>query len=419
MNRTTTALLAALEALIAVAIGIGIPLVPLTVLWGITFGMGPDWAGFWSAAVDIWLLGHGVDLMVALPPALAASTGVPGAEQPFPVTIALLGFAVITVLSGLRAGRRSAIGGARMAGVVVSVVAFGALAVLAALSVGADVVRPSHLQAFTLPALIYLVAVFAGSEWSMRRIPAARRDPLGRAIHRRIAAWPAALTVGIGAAFRGAAGAVSGVIAVSAVVVALSIFTHYATITSLFETLQAGLLGGAAITVLQLALLPNLIVWAASWLVGPGFAVGAASSVAPGGTVLGSVPGLPVLGALPQGDPAVGVLGVLVPIALGALAGWACQRRMPRSTPLMHLAAVGAGIGLLSGLGLGLLAWWSGGAVGPGRLAQVGPDPWLVGALSAVEIGLPAIIAVVVSGWRSAGAARAFADYHAEGVDRS
>ena len=49
MNRTTTALLAALEALIAVAIGIVIPLVPLTVLWATTFGMAADWLGFWRA----------------------------------------------------------------------------------------------------------------------------------------------------------------------------------------------------------------------------------------------------------------------------------------------------------------------------------------------------------------------------------
>ncbi|MDQ1579348.1 MAG: hypothetical protein QOD05_123, partial [Microbacteriaceae bacterium] len=47
MNRTTVALLAALEALIVVAIGIGIALVPLTVLWAAQYHLAIDWLVFW------------------------------------------------------------------------------------------------------------------------------------------------------------------------------------------------------------------------------------------------------------------------------------------------------------------------------------------------------------------------------------
>ena len=86
MNRITTALLAALEALIVVAIGVGIALVPLTILWGTHYGLGVDWLVFWRAAVDVWLLGNGVDLEVQLPVVLATSLGLDGAAAPFSLT---------------------------------------------------------------------------------------------------------------------------------------------------------------------------------------------------------------------------------------------------------------------------------------------------------------------------------------------
>ncbi|MCU1444111.1 MAG: rane protein, partial [Cryobacterium sp.] len=53
MTRIMTALLAALEALIVVAIGVGIALVPLTILWATQFGLATDWLIFWRAAVDV------------------------------------------------------------------------------------------------------------------------------------------------------------------------------------------------------------------------------------------------------------------------------------------------------------------------------------------------------------------------------
>ena len=52
MNRSLTALFAAFEATLVVAIGIGISLAPLTVLWGVQYGFSSDWLVFWRAAVD-------------------------------------------------------------------------------------------------------------------------------------------------------------------------------------------------------------------------------------------------------------------------------------------------------------------------------------------------------------------------------
>ncbi|MET0783689.1 MAG: DUF6350 family protein [Leifsonia flava] len=414
MNRITTALIAALEALVVVAVGIGIPLVPLTILWATTLRMASDWLPFWRGSVDLWLVGHGVDLTVRLPEAVAVTTGLPDAAQPFTISIALLGFAVITVLSGLRVGRRAVISGDRMLGVVVAAVTFAVLTALLVLTATAAVARPAPVQAFVLPTLIYVTAMLAASEWESQRGPVGRRDATAVRLRAAVMQWPTMVRAGIDAAVRGATVAVAGIIGVSAVVVAVMLVTHYATITALYESLQAGILGGIAITLLQLALLPNLVIWAAAWLIGPGFLIGTGTSVAPGGTVLGAVPGLPVLGALPQGEPAIGVLGVLVPIAFGALAGWLAHRRLPSPATSIHLAGVGAGIGILAGLALGLLAWWSGGAIGPGRLATVGPDPWLVGLLAAAEIAVPAVLVLLAAGWRGSADERAVAELRSD-----
>ena len=52
-----------------------------------------------------------------------------------------------------------------------------------------------------------------------------------------------------------------------------------------------------ALLLAQLALVPNALVWAASYALGAGFVMGAGSVVAPAGTELGMLPGLPLLGA--------------------------------------------------------------------------------------------------------------------------
>ena len=158
--------------------------------------------------------------------------------------------------------------------------------------------------------------------------------------------------------------------------------------------MHTGVLGGVALTLGQLAILPNLVIWGVSWLVGPGFAIGTASAVSPLGTSLGPLPAVPVLGALPSGDLTFGFLGLLVPLLVGFLTAVIIRSRMPSVDTRGALGQVGlgVGIGISAGLLLGLLAWFSAGAAGPGRLADVGPDPWLVGAFAALEIGLAAVV---------------------------
>jgi hypothetical protein len=143
------------------------------------------------------------------------------------------------------------------------------------------------------------------------------------------------------------------------------------------------------------------VIWMASWLIGPGFAIGTGSSVGPFGTELGPIPGLPLFGVIPSGGFSFGIVGILVPILAGFLAaallrGRFAEARRSHGTRWLFLTAVG--IGIVAGIELGLLAWWSAGAIGPGRLHDVGPNPWLVGSIAAAEVAVAAVIGLVAGG---------------------
>lgn len=400
MNRTTVAMLAALEALITVAIGIGISLVPLTILWAVEAGFSLDWTLFWQGAVDIWLLSNGVDLSVTLPAEVVAATGLAAASDPFPVTIAPLVLTGFTVIMGARAGIRAAATRYWQTAVLSGLVTVLVLNALAAFSAQGELLRPSLLQALLLPLLVYGVGLAIGVVRGMHRIPVGREGAAGRflaAIQDRLdERFDRTDRAVAAAALRGGVAAVTGIVGVSAVLFAVLILANFGVVTSLYQGSQLGGIGGAATTLAQLAFIPNLVLWAASWLVGPGFALGAGSAISPVNTVVGPVPGLPILGAIPSGDFAFGFVGLLVPVLIGFFAASLVRPHLVTALagrPLVaRLLIAAAGIGLVAGVILGLLAWFSGGAIGPGRLAVVGPNPALVGAFCAIEVAIAAAI---------------------------
>ncbi|MCD2441732.1 DUF6350 family protein [Agromyces sp. SYSU K20354] len=402
MRRTTIALLAALEAAVAALIGLGIALVPLMLLWAVQYGLAVDATVFLRAAADVWLLGHGVDLTVQLDPVTAGGLGLPGAGEPFPITIALLGFALLSVAAGRRIGRRSAAGGHSITGSVAAVVVYAAVGCALALVAGADVARASVGQATLLPAFTVAIGVAIGAVAETLREPSPT-DIAGGFLRERLSQLPPGVLDAIGAAVRIGAGAAFALLGVAAVFVAVLITLDYATIAGLSQSLGAGIDGSIALVVGELAFLPNLVVWTAAWMLGPGFALGTGTIVAPGGTLLGPVPGIPLLGAIPGAAPVFGVLWLLVPV-LAAFIGARLVLGEPPSgwpgagpvapvdvMPWWRPIAVGAGAALVAALVMGLLAWWSGGAVGPGRLAGVGPDVWAVAGIAAATVGIGSI----------------------------
>ncbi|SEA57868.1 cell division protein PerM [Leifsonia sp. 21MFCrub1.1] len=429
MSRTTVALLAALEALIVAAIGIGICLVPITILWAAQYQLGADFTVVWRSAADVWLVGHGVNLTVSLDPQTVAQLGLPGAAVPFQVTIALLGFAALSAGLGVRTGMRAAETDQRLVGALSALVTFAVISTLVVLTAGSPMVQPSIWQGIVLPPFVYGVGIAAGFGFAALRggalseTPRSSRDdgdatgafdggsggptsgrtaaPAVLAVLRTATApIPGALRTGAGAALRAGTAATAIVIGVAALVVALLIFGNYGSIISLYEQLQTGVAGGAALTIGQLAVIPNVVVWMASWLVGPGFALGTGSSVSPIGTALGPVPGLPIFGIIPAGGWSFGLVGVVVPILAGFVSGVLVRSRtaVRGLDGLRALLLIAVGIGAVAGIQLGLLAWWSSGALGPGRLHDVGPNPWIVAGLAAAEVAVAAAIGLAAAG---------------------
>ncbi|MBC7401879.1 MAG: hypothetical protein H7279_01695 [Microbacteriaceae bacterium] len=398
MNRPLTALFSVLEAVLVAAIGVAIPLVPLTVLWAFQYGLQIDFIVFWRTAVDLWLLGSGVDIRLTLDPVMAAGLGFDGAGTPFVVSIAPLGFALVTVLLGVRAGRRIGETPHRLLGMGVSIAAFAAISLGLTLSVLLPAARPSIWQGTLLPTLVFALGIVIGSE--ILRPASVAADVLGNRARSILRGWRPEVRTLVAAGLRGGVASASAVIAASALTVAVLLLANYAGIISLYESVHAGVLGGIALTIGQLAVLPNLVIWGASWFIGPGFALGTGSSVTPLGTTLGPIPAIPIFGALPApGALGWGFLGLLVPVLAGFFVALALRSRLvrdlgPRASARSFLAA-GLASGVVGGILLGLLAWASAGSAGPGRLVDVGPSPWLVGGFAALEIGVATVIGLL------------------------
>ena len=404
MNRSLIAVLAALEAFLAVAIGVGISLVPLSIMWASRLELGIGWDVFWRASADIWMLGHGVDLMLTLDPKLVAAIALPGAEVPFAVTIAPLMFALLTVLMGVRLGRKSAESGARVIGPVAGIATFAGLTIVIALTAVHPNAMPTLWMAFTHPAAIFAVGVIIGTRGEIGR-EGGRADRMRQSVTGWAGGFPTHVRRVFVAALAGGTAAVATVVASAALLLTVLVLANFTGIVRLYEGLQGGGGGGLVLTAAQLAFMPNLVAWVVAWLVGPGFAIGTGSSVSPLGTQLGPVPALPILGALPVGDLAFGFIGLAVPVLAALAAAWFIRPRLVAMLGgLPHtrwLVVTAVGIGLAGGVLLATLAWASGGAAGPGRLVDVGPNFWQVGLWGALELTVGALIGMLAPGLRS------------------
>jgi len=387
VTRRLTLLFSGAEALLVVAIGVAIPLLLATLLWAVQFGFGPDWAIFWRAAVDVWLIGHGVDTTFTLDELTAATIGAP-AGTVVPVTIAALGFALLTLALGVRAGARVAETGHRLLGELTAFVVFAAASLALGFSAVHTAARPSLWQAAVLPALVFGVGLVLG-------VLRADADHGGSA-RGRLGAWSASwsprLRAGLAASVRAGAASVMVVLAVSAVATTVVLASGYAQVIRLYETLHTEVLGGVVLTAGQLAFVPNVVIWAGAWFAGPGFALGVGSQVSPLGTTVGPLPAIPLLGALPAGELSFGFAGLAVPIVAAFLAATAVRPALMRAvgdgSRLAWSAFVALVGGAAGGLLFGLLAAASAGSLGPGRFSQLGPDPLAVGLASALEFAV-------------------------------
>src|SRR5262249_1833349 len=92
----------------------------------------------------------------------------------------------------------------------------------------------------------------------------------------------------------------------------------------------------------------------------------------------------------------VGML--VVPYLAGAFGGVLLVRAAP--SPAAEIAPLwGFACGAATGVVTGVLAAFSGGPLGSGRLAMVGPSGWQAGLVATLEVGGPAAVAAGIANW--------------------
>ncbi|MFE9653691.1 DUF6350 family protein [Micromonospora sp. NPDC006431] len=180
----------------------------------------------------------------------------------------------------------------------------------------------------------------------------------------------------------------------------LSVATGGGDAADMIGAYRTGVAGQAGITLVSLAYAPNATVWSASYLLGPGFAVGSGTAVQVREVSLGALPAVPLLAGLPRGPMDGAGAGLLaVPVLAGMAAGWLLARRLLRAAtdgratvgwPALLVPAALAGP--VAGALLGLAAALSGGPLGGGRLGEIGPVWWQVAGVATLVVAAGALL---------------------------
>jgi hypothetical protein len=162
----------------------------------------------------------------------------------------------------------------------------------------------------------------------------------------------------------------------------------------LFTAFSPGLVGSATLLALSIVYAPTAAVWGASYVAGPGFAVGSGTSVSALEVSIGPLPAFPLFAALPSGPASgAGYALLAVPLVAGILAGVAAARRGADGEPWSATLLGAALTGPVAGCLLAIAAVAASGPLGGGRMATVGPSAWQLALVTAAEVTLAAVAA--------------------------
>lgn len=321
----------------------------------------PDGADPWvpvRISGQLWLAAHHV-LMHAV-------------DGPF--GLSPLGFTLMPLLGLFAAGRRTARRKPEFVPRATLGAAVGyATAAFVVATCSADAgLHPQYAQVFFYPAVLALAGHGAGAVDAIRELipgPTVRRLPPRAA--------------------RGAAVALSVWLGAAAFASAAAVVVHADALAEVRRATGGGMAGESGLFLIDLALVPNAVLWAGALLLGPGFALGTGTSVTMFDVVRGPLPGLPLLAAAPasQHPNAWWLSLLLVPLLAGAAGTWVIARSVREWSDRVAAAAVMAA---LCGLVAGVLEMYAGGPVAFGPMSLVGSTAWLVGVLTTLEFGLAA-----------------------------
>lgn len=377
-RRPSTVWVAFLAAAAAALAGLAVTGALVLVGWGLS-PSGGSAGGAVRLAAQAWLLGHHGTLLLAL-----------GDVGLAPLGLTLLPAALLYKAGG-SVGRTLSFDQAEHARLSTAVKAVVALAstyaVLVVLVTGLASTDAVQVEPVSTLIGAFLLAATAGS------VGLVRGSPLGERILDL-------LPLGARAALPAAAAATGALVAAGALLAGLSLVGHHGQFARLSHTLAPGVVGSVSLLLLGILCVPNAAVWAAAYTTGPGFAVGTGTTVTAFGVTLGPVPAFPLLAALPGAETPPGAVRLVfvAPLVAGVFAGVLAAHRDPTAPP--KVAAGWATVaGGLAGLAFAVLAALSGGPLGSGRMAALGPSPWQVGLAAAVELAAVAAPVAALTAW--------------------
>ncbi|MGW9376287.1 cell division protein PerM [Streptomyces xanthophaeus] len=384
---------------VAAGLGLGFLAVLVIVLWISSPYPDSGPGGALHLAAGLWLLAHGTDLV-----RYETLSGVPA---PVGVTpLLLVALPVLLMRRAARLGSASGEGEAEgeeevlPASAVFSAVLCGYLSVGALATVyaaGGPMPADPLSAAWHVPLVAALAA--AGGVWG------ARGRPLGP-----LPSWvPGGVRRAIGRpryalALRSGVGGALVLLGGGALLVGASLAWHGAEVQGSFVTLTGVWSGRFAVLLLAVALIPNAMVWAASYALGPGFALGTGATATPlGFTGTPVLPRFPLLEALPAEGPGTPLTWAAggIPLLAGLAVGWFAVRRA-REVSYGETALTAALGSLVCGLTTAGLAAASAGPLGSQELSAFGPTWWAAGAAAFGWALVPAVpLAVAVHAWRT------------------
>ena len=404
MNKRQTFFIAALEAAILVAISLGVVLVPLSLVWLLENNPDVDWLVAFRAAADFWLLSHGTGLVV--PEGEILGLLVPA----FVVTLVPLGMTIWLARSFYNAGKRFLAARSLWPGWLGGALVYGAAALGISTAAYDSTIYPVAWQGVFFPTILFLTFQILGSVFGQPDeifegdvIDASpERDRILGALNSLRLKLHWSIRSIMGPAFRAGTAITVMLLMVSAFTVAVLIAISWIDITRLYESVQVSFLGAVVLTIGQLALIPNLVIYGAAWFTGVGFSIGTGSLFSPLGSQVGPLPTIPVLGALPVGQLEFGMVSIVVVLLAAFIATLAIRKsadeiRFEFATAWTAAISLGLSIALVTALQMAVLATIASGSAGPGRLVQIGVSPWLLALVVFIEVGVVATLAAFYS----------------------
>ncbi|MFL6078615.1 MAG: DUF6350 family protein [Ornithinibacter sp.] len=268
-------------------------------------------------------------------------------------------------------------------------------AVAVAVAVGLTVAGPFRVTPLSLVLPVVAVPLLA-LVLALRPVVSDDPDVLGRRLG---FAWlPDSVCRGMRPGLAGAAVLLgAGLLAVVATVA-----VSWDQVSTISTAVAAGGLGAVVLTLAQVVALPNLALWAVSFMAGPGFRVVEGGSVTWSGSEGGLLPMVPVLAALPQpgGFPWFTALSVLVVVAVGAFVARRALKAVARLSRLRTKLSVALSACAVTALTLAALDLVAGGSAGQFRLAAVGAPTGRLFLALLLELGLGALAVVLRDAWR-------------------